>query len=63
MRQLRLRWIGHTLHAEADITTSATTLLAAHDLAHAAEGRLLEALPRLASATVHVSPTGAHAGA
>ena len=57
---LRLRWIGHTLHAEADITTRATALAVAHDVAHHAEEHLLEALPRLASATVHVSPDGVH---
>lgn len=58
---LRLRWIGHTLHAEADITTAVTALAEAHDVAHHAEEHLLEALPRLASATVHVSPDGVHA--
>ncbi len=57
---LRLRWIGHTLHAEADITTTLTTLAEAHDLAHHAEEHLLEALPRLSTATVHVSPDGVH---
>ena len=57
---LRLRWIGHSLHAEADITTRATALAVAHDVAHHAEEHLLEALPRLASATVHVSPDGVH---
>jgi cation diffusion facilitator family transporter len=57
---LRLRWIGHTLHVEADITTQVSTLAAAHDLAHHAEEHLLEALPRLSSATVHVSPDGVH---
>ena len=57
---LRLRWIGHTLHAEADITTALTSLAEAHDLAHHAEEHLLEALPRLSTATVHVSPAGVH---
>ena len=60
IRTLRLRWIGHTLHAEADITTTVTSLTAAHDLAHHAEAHLLHSLPRLTSATVHVSPAGAH---
>lgn len=60
VRTLKLRWIGHTLHAEADITTAATTLATAHDLAHEAERHLLAALPRLGTATVHVSPSGAH---
>lgn len=60
IRTLRLRWIGHALHAEADITTNVTTLQEAHDLAHHAEEHLLDALPRLATATVHVSPEGSH---
>lgn len=60
VRTLRLRWIGHTLHAEGDVTTTLTDLAAAHEVAHHAEEHLLEALPRLAGATVHVSPAGAH---
>lgn len=60
VRLLRLRWVGHSLHAEADITTSLTTLTQAHDLAHQSERELLAALPRLDGAAVHVSPTGAH---
>ncbi len=59
--KLRLRWIGHTLHAEADITVSAAlSLPEAHDLAHHAEAHLLVDIPRLTSATVHASPDGAH---
>lgn len=60
IRTLQLRWIGHTLHAEADITTELGTLAEAHDLAHHAEDHLLDALPRLSTATVHVSPADAH---
>ena len=38
VRDLRIRWIGHTLRAEADITVDATlTVEQAHDLAHHAE--------------------------
>ena len=59
-RALRLRWIGHTLHAEADLLTSAHGLHEAHELAHHAERHLLDVLPRLASATVHVGPSGTH---
>lgn len=61
VRSLRLRWIGHTLHADGDITVPAVLLVAAgHDIAHHAEEHLLEALPRLTSAVIHVSPDGAH---
>jgi cation diffusion facilitator family transporter len=58
---LRLRWIGHTLHAQADITVAAaTTLDAGHQIAHHVEENLLDAIPRLTTATIHVSPAGAH---
>ena len=62
VRDLRLRWIGHRLHADADITVpSHVPVVEAHDIAHHAEAHLLEALPRLTSAVIHVSPSGAHA--
>jgi cation diffusion facilitator family transporter len=61
VRSLRLRWIGHTLHADGDITVPAALPVAAgHDIAHHAEEHLLAALPRLTSALIHVSPDGAH---
>jgi len=42
VRDLRIRWIGHTMRAEADITVDATlTVEQAHDLAHHAEEHLL----------------------
>lgn len=62
IRDLRLRWIGHTLRAEADIAVDdRLTLGQAHDLAHHAEEHLLTGVPRLTAATIHVSPVGAHA--
>lgn len=61
LRELRLRWVGHTLRAEADIEVSADLPIhAGHEIAHHAEQHLLEALPRLTSASIHVSPAGAH---
>jgi cation diffusion facilitator family transporter len=63
---VRARWIGHTLHAEAEIRTDETsTLLDAYALAHDAEHRLRHATPILSAVTVHVTPAGppAHAGA
>ncbi|HJQ00660.1 MAG TPA: cation diffusion facilitator family transporter [Jatrophihabitans sp.] len=61
VRDLRIRWIGHTLRAEADITVNPTlTVVEAHDLAHHAEDHLLSYVRRLNAATIHVSPTGAH---
>jgi len=62
VRDLRLRWIGHTLHADADITVAADLpVVDGHEIAHHAEAHLLEALPRLSGAVIHVSPSGAHA--
>ena len=61
VRDLRIRWIGHTLWAEADIEVSPTLSVAdAHDLSHHAEEHLLAYVRRLTAATIHVSPTGAH---
>lgn len=50
-----MRWIGHTLHAEADIVVDPSlTVVQAHRLAVASEHALIHAVPRLATATVHV---------
>jgi cation diffusion facilitator family transporter len=58
---LRIRWIGHTLRAEGDVTVTADiSLIQAHDLAHHAEEHLLDQVPRLDAATIHTSPAGAH---
>lgn len=58
---LRLRWIGHTLHLDADIIVpDHLRLPEAHDIAHHAEAHLLQALPRLTSVVIHVSPAGSH---
>lgn len=58
---MRIRWVGHTLLAEAEVTVPASlSLIEGHGVAHHAEEHLLEALPRLSSATIHVSPVGAH---
>ncbi len=58
---LRIRWIGHTLRAEVDLTvTPELSLREAHEVAHHAEQHLLVRVPRLSAATVHTSPAGAH---
>ncbi|MFC4031744.1 cation diffusion facilitator family transporter [Streptomyces polygonati] len=52
--QVRMRWIGHTLRAEADIVVDPhQSVVAAHSLAVAAEHALMHAVPRLTAATVH----------
>ena len=59
--ELRIRWIGHTLRAEADVTVNPDlTLVQAHELAHHAQAHLLERVRRLTAATIHTSPAGAH---
>ncbi len=61
VRDLRIRWIGHTLRAEADVTVNpALSVSQAHELAHQAERHLLTEVRRLTAATIHVSPTGSH---
>ncbi|MEU9824219.1 cation diffusion facilitator family transporter [Micromonospora chersina] len=54
---VRLRWIGHRLHAEAELVVDANlTLVAAHEIAADAEHQLTHAVPRLTTATVHTDP-------
>ncbi|MGW3746950.1 cation diffusion facilitator family transporter [Streptomyces sp. NPDC005146] len=60
--QLRMRWIGHALRAEADIVVDPQlTVVEAHSLAVAAEHALIHAVPRLTAATVHTDHT-THSG-
>jgi cation diffusion facilitator family transporter len=57
VEQVKLRWIGHRLRAEAGVVVdSALDIVAAHAIATDAHHRLLHAIPRLVGATVHVSP-------
>ncbi|WP_045821887.1 cation diffusion facilitator family transporter [Williamsia herbipolensis] len=54
---LRMRWVGHTLHAEADLDVPPDTALRdAHALAHRAEHALIDGVARLATAQVHAYP-------
>ncbi|MCX5315615.1 cation diffusion facilitator family transporter [Streptomyces sp. NBC_00154] len=56
--QVRMRWIGHALRAEADIVVDPQlTVVEAHSLAVAAEHALIHAVPRLTAATVHTDHT------
>ncbi|MEU7217768.1 cation diffusion facilitator family transporter [Nocardia iowensis] len=61
VRSLRMRWIGHRLHAvvELDVAPS-ITLAEAHRVAHEAEHTLTHVVPKLNTAVVHAYP--AHAG-
>jgi cation diffusion facilitator family transporter len=56
--QVRLRWIGHRLRAEADVVVDGQlSLLDAHRITVEAEHRLLHHVPRLTAAIVHADPT------
>ncbi len=53
-----MRWIGHEIHADADLDIESTSSQAqAHRLAHSAEHELTHAVPKLASAVVHAYPS------
>jgi cation diffusion facilitator family transporter len=54
---VRARWIGHTIHAEALIVADADlNLRQAHAVAERARHQMLHAVPKLSSVTVHVDP-------
>jgi cation diffusion facilitator family transporter len=60
VRSVRMRWIGHEIHADADLDIDAHTNLAdAHSLAHDAEHELTHAVPKLTGAVVHAYPRNA----
>ena len=55
--RVRLRWIGHQLHADAEIELDPSrTLTSAHASALEAEHRLLHEVPRLRGALIHPDP-------
>jgi cation diffusion facilitator family transporter len=55
--QVRLRWIGHRLHAECEVTVDpCASIVEAHQVAVTAEHALLHALPGLSSVLVHADP-------
>jgi divalent metal cation (Fe/Co/Zn/Cd) transporter len=57
VHSIRIRWIGHKLHAEAELDIDpATDLADAHRIAHDAEHELIHAVPKLSSAVIHAYP-------
>ncbi|SPM42527.1 Divalent metal cation (Fe/Co/Zn/Cd) transporter [Mycobacterium numidiamassiliense] len=57
VRSVRMRWIGHRLHADAELDVDPGLNLAqAHHIAHDAEHELTHAVPKLASALIHAYP-------
>jgi len=62
VRHVQLRWLGHTVRAEADVEVDPQlTAAQAHQIAHHAEEHLVARVSKLAHATIHISPAGAHA--
>lgn len=58
--EVRVRWLGHRLHAEANITVKATLSVAeGHTIATAARHELLHHLNYLSNAIIHVDPSDA----
>jgi cation diffusion facilitator family transporter len=56
--RVRLRWIGHQLHADGDLVLPPDlTLSQAHQMTVAAEQQLIRAIPRLTSAVIHPDPS------
>jgi divalent metal cation (Fe/Co/Zn/Cd) transporter len=59
--RVRVRWIGHELHADADVAIDRTLDLAAtHDILEDARHQLLHTIPRLADVLLHANPAGCH---
>lgn len=56
VQRVRMRWIGHELHADVDLVIDDLPGAEAHRLAHDAEHELTHAVPRLRTATVHAYP-------
>jgi cation diffusion facilitator family transporter len=57
VRSVRMRWIGHRLHADAELDVDPTlSLAAAHRIAHHSEHDLMHAVPKLTTAMIHAYP-------
>ena len=58
VRSVKMRWIGHRIHADAELDIDpATSLTEAHRIAHDAEHTLTHAVPKLSSALIHAYPS------
>lgn len=57
VRSVRMRWIGHRLHADAELDVDPVLDLAqAHRIAHDAEHELTHTVPKLTTALIHAYP-------
>ena len=59
--RVRARWIGHELHADADVAIDRTLDLATtHDVLEDVRHHLLHTIPRLTDIVLHANPSGCH---
>ncbi|MFC9360748.1 cation diffusion facilitator family transporter [Rhodococcus sp. NPDC057014] len=57
VRSVKMRWIGHRLHADAELDVDPSTSLGdAHRVAHTAEHTLTHSVPKLSTALIHAYP-------
>lgn len=57
VRSVRMRWIGHRLHADAELDVDpALDLAQVHRIAHDAEHELTHTVPKLTTALIHAYP-------
>lgn len=57
VHSLKMRWVGHRLHADVELDVDANLSLAqAHSVAHDAQSVLTQRIPHLTSALVHAYP-------
>jgi cation diffusion facilitator family transporter len=55
---VRVRWIGHELHATVELSVRSTISIAeAHQIAEVVEHQLLHQVPRLVDVTIHTNPS------
>jgi cation diffusion facilitator family transporter len=58
IENVRIRWVGHELCADLNITVDRNLSVAdAHDIAETVQHELIHHISRLADATIHVNPT------
>ena len=56
---VRARWVGHRLHAEANVIVAPELSVGeGHDIATAVQHRLLRHMPHVSAAVIHVCPDG-----
>lgn len=64
VRSVRLRWLGHRLHGEADVVADRSlTLVQAQDITEEARRHLRTTIPKLSAVVIQVIPLGRRGGA